>query len=111
MKAEKPADGILMNHDWGRSKSYKVVCNCGSDEHSHDVWVEASDTGVAVTIYTKLKSKWWGVNRWQNIWKLLTQGYIEIEECIMLSDQQALNYAETLKQAVKDVQDFKESRS
>jgi hypothetical protein len=107
IKAQTPAEGILVNHNWGSTKSYKVVCDCGSDEHSHNVWVEASDTGVTVTVYTKLTSKWWSMDRWQKIWQLLIKGHIELEECIMLSDQQAINYAETLKSAVKDVQEFK----
>jgi len=111
MNIQTPAEGILQQHDWGSTKAYKVTCDCGSDDHSHNVWIEASETGVSVTVYTISKSKWWEVNRWQNIWKLLTEGYIEFEECIMLSDQQALNYAGTLKKAIADVKQFKEARS
>jgi hypothetical protein len=38
---------------------------------------------------------------------LLTQGYVECEASLILTQQQALNYAEVLKSAVKDVEEFK----
>ena len=47
------------------------------------------------------------MNRWQHIWKLLTTGYIKYKASIIMSEQQAVNYAETLKSAVKDVKTFK----
>jgi len=107
MKAQTPADGILKKNDWGNSKSYKVSCECGCDDHTHDVWVEADETGVTVTTYTEQKTNWWSMNRWQSIWKLLITGYIKYEASIIMSEQQALNYAETLKSAIKDVKEFK----
>jgi hypothetical protein len=106
MKAQIPAEGVLLQKDYGDAKVYKVACDCGSDEHSHSVWVEADETGVSVTVYTQQKTKWWVLNRWQKIWTLLTKGYIEVESNLIMTEQQALNYAETLKKAVKDVQDF-----
>jgi hypothetical protein len=47
------------------------------------------------------------MNRWQKIWTLLTRGYIEYEGSIIMTQQQAINYAETLKKAVEDVETFK----
>ena len=58
---------------------------------------------------TTQKSKWWSLNRWQTIWILLTKGYVEHEANIIMTEQQALNYAETLKKAIKDVSAFKKS--
>jgi hypothetical protein len=43
------------------------------------------------------------MNRWQKIWCLLTRGYIEYETSIIMSEQQALNYAATLEKAVADL--------
>jgi hypothetical protein len=47
------------------------------------------------------------MNRWQKIWTLLTRGYVEYEASIIMTEQQALNYAETLKLAIKDVEVFR----
>jgi hypothetical protein len=35
-------------------------------------------------------------------------GYVEYEASIIMSEQQALNYAETLKSAIIDVKQFRE---
>lgn len=112
MKAQTPAEGILKRNDWGDTKTYQVVCECGDSDHDHNVWIEADETfSVTVTIYTRSKSKWWELNRWKKIWILLTKGYIEEEASIIMREQQALNYAETLKKAVENVKTFKKSRT
>lgn len=110
MKAQVPAEGIMKTGDWGDSKSYRIACDCGQPEHRHDIWVEADDTGVAVTVYTQVKSKWWSLNRWQKIWTLLTRGYVEYEADLIMSKQEALNYAKTLESAIIDVETFRKQR-
>lgn len=110
MKAQKPAEGIMKTGDWGSAKSYKVVCDCGQPDHDHNVWVEAEDTGVNVNIYVEVKSPHWNVNRLKKIWHLITKGYLQHETTIIMTEQEALNYAETLKTAIQDVKAFKEKR-
>ena len=104
---QTPAQGILKVNEWGSSVMYKVVCECGNDDCTHTVDIEAEDTGVVVTIYTTQRTNFWSMNRWQHIWKLLTKGHVDFNASIHLSEQAALNYSETLKQAVNDVKDFK----
>lgn len=111
MNPEQPAEGILLRKDYGDAKVYKIVCECGDCEHSHELWVEAEDYGVNVTIYTTAKSAWWSMNRWKKIWTLLTKGYIKYEANLIMGKQQSLNYAETLKKAVDDVEQFRKQKS
>lgn len=111
MKSQVPAEGILKRSDWGDAITYQVVCECQDSNHDHTFWVEADDARVTVTTYTTQKSKWWSLNRWQTIWILLTKGYIEYEASIIMSEQQALNYAETLKKATQDVRKFRQAKS
>jgi hypothetical protein len=106
MKSQVPAEGILKRNNWGDAIAYQVACECQDANHDHNVWVEADDHRVTVTTYTTQKSKWWSLNRWQTIWILLTKGYVEYEANIIMTKQQALNYAETLKKAVQDVENF-----
>lgn len=111
MKIQKPAEGILMSRDYGDTKTYIVPCDCCGSDCVHNVWVSADGPGtISVTIYNKLKTKWWKFNRFQLIWTLLTKGYIEYEADILMTEQQALNYAETLKSAIKDVEEFKKAK-
>lgn len=109
MKAQIPAVGILKRSDYGDSKSYQIVCECTDPDHDHNVWVEAEDTGVTVTTYTTQTSKLWELSRWKTIWILLTKGYVEYQASIIMTQQQALNYAETLKSAVNDVTNLRKS--
>jgi hypothetical protein len=107
MKLQTPAEGILKKNDWGDAKTYHVVCDCGSEDHTHDLWIEAEDVGITVTIYATVKSPWWSMNRFKQIWTLLVKGYLEHQTVLTMNEQSALNYAETLKSAIKDVKDFK----
>ena len=110
MKAQIPAEGILKTNDWGDSKVYKVVCNCGQDDHSHNVWVESDYHEVNITVYTTVKTNFWSKTRWHHIWTLLTKGYVDTESSVHLNRQQALNYSETLKSAIDDVKKFNQER-
>ncbi len=107
MKLQTPAEGILKKNDWGDTKMYHVVCDCGSDDHTHNLWVEAEDHGVTVTVYTTVKSPWWSMNRFKQIWQLLSKGYLQHETVLTMNEQTAFNYAETLKSAIKDVKAFR----
>ena len=110
MTPQVPAEGIMKTNDWGDSKVYRVTCNCGASNHDHHVWVEADDHEVSVTIYTTNKTNFWSKTRWYHIWTLLTKGYIDSESTVIMDRQQALNYAETLKSAIEDVNTFRNAR-
>jgi hypothetical protein len=135
MKAETPAEGIMKTSDFGDSKFYKVVCGCGQDDHSIDFEVEAAETGVNVNTFVTVKTDYWSesikkrydidnpylqeldwalkdiwnglITRLKLTWTVWTKGYVKTESIISMTEQQALNYAETLKSAVKDVKDFR----
>jgi hypothetical protein len=138
MKAEKPAEGIMKTGDYSDSKFYKVVCGCGQPDHDIDFEVEAAETGVNVNTYITAKTDFWTetvkkrydidnpylqeldwtlkdivngvVTRLKLTWTIWTKGYVRCETTIAMSEQQALNYAETLKSAIQDVKDFKKPR-
>ena len=109
MKAQTPAQGILKINEWGNSKMYKAVCACGDDACSHTIDIEA-DHEVNVTIYATVRTDFWSANRWRHIWSLLTQGHATFETTIVLDKQTALNYAETIKTAIKDVETFEKAQ-
>ena len=110
MEAQKPAEGILKITEWGESKWYHIRCDCGNDDCSHELNVEADDFGVQVYVYVKNHTKWWEKNRWKQIWSILIKGYAEMQTTIIMNEQTALNYAETMKSAIVDVKQFKEAQ-
>jgi hypothetical protein len=109
-KSQTPAEGILLHRDFGDAKMYTITCECCTTDHNHQVWVEADETGVTVTTFTEQKTRWWDLNRWQIIWRLLTRGYVQYEASIIMTRQQALNYANVLNHAVVDVEVFRQQR-
>jgi hypothetical protein len=111
MRPQAPAQGILKTSEWGDSKWYHIRCDCGNEDCSHTVEVEADDMHVQVHIYSNHHTKWWGKSRWRQIWEILTKGYAEMQTTIVLDEQTAINYAATLTSAVKDVKKFKEDRN
>jgi hypothetical protein len=139
MKTQTPAEGILITHDFGDSKWYKVVCGCGQPDHDVNFEVEADETGVNVNTYVTAKTNYWSetikkrydidsiwlqefdwavkdiingfVTRLKLTWTVWTEGYVKCETVITMTEQQALNYAETLKSAAKDVKEFKEKKN
>ena len=110
MTPQTPAEGILLHKDIGNAKFYTVPCDCCSPDCAHNVCVEADETGVTVTTYTTQKTKWWELNRWKIIWRLLTKGYAEYEASIIMTRQQAFNYAAVLTSASQDVETFRKQR-
>lgn len=138
MKLEIPAEGIMKTSDFGDSKFYKVVCGCGQPDHDIDFEVEADETGVNVNSYITAKSNYWSETTkkrydidsvwmqewdwyWKDIvnglvrrikltWEIWCKGYVRTETTIIMNKQQALNYAETLKSAIKDVEEFEQKR-
>lgn len=110
MTPQIPAEGIMKTNDWGDSKVYRVVCECTDSQHDHNVWVEADDHEVSVTIYATVKSNFWSKTRWYHIWSLLTKGYVDTESTVIMRRQQAFNYANTLLSAVDDVEKFRNNR-
>ncbi len=135
MKPETPAEGILKTNDFGDSKWYHVVCGCGQPDHALTVEVEADEMGVSVNTYATVKTNYWTetfkpnvgtdnvwleefdsfwkglvnglITRLKLTWTVWTKGYVKAETTILMSEQQAINYANTLTSAVRDVKMFR----
>jgi hypothetical protein len=138
MKPQTPAEGILKTNDYGDSKWYQVICGCGQPDHALSVEVEADEMGVSVNTYATVKTDYWtdSVKKrydidnpwlqefdwfWKDLvnglftrlrltWDIWIKGYVRAETTVLMSEQQAINYAATLTSAVKDVKLFRDER-
>jgi hypothetical protein len=110
MSNQLPMEGVYLRKEYGDTITYGVTCECSDNNHDHNVWVEADECGVSVTIYTQQKSKWWEQSRWRTIWTLLTKGYIEVEANIVLTEQQAINYSNILQAASNNTKEYVAAR-
>jgi len=139
MKAEAPALGIMKTKDFGDSVWYNVACECSDSSHDINFNVSVEDDVIAVNTHVESRTDYWSETfdkrydidntwlqefdwAWKDLvngfvarvkltWRLWTKGYIRTESTVMLSEQQALNYAETLKTAIKDLETFKAKRN
>jgi hypothetical protein len=102
LNEQVPSRGVMETDKFDDATVYKVACACGDNAHEHNVWIEIDPDikEVSVTIYTRISNKY---GFWKTIWDLLTRGYIEMETSILMTRQQALNYAGAMKNAVMDL--------
>ena len=107
MKAQVPAEGVMIQKDWGKARSYTVACDCGDHEHNVHMWVEVSPEpdvqDVTLTFYVQTTNNWWDKNRWRQIWEILTKGYTKNEATVILSKQGALNLSTVIRNSVNDL--------
>jgi hypothetical protein len=119
---QKPAEGILLQKDFGNCRFYNIPCDCGNPEHNITLEIEADETGISVRHYVKVKTDWWTMPtsyRWLNdfihrcklTWNVWINGYLEYEATTIMSEQQAFNYACTITQAIREVESAKKSQN
>ena len=125
MEYQRPAKGIMSDADLGDTKFYTVSCTCGNPDDQIRLEVEADDV-ISVHVWTTVKTPWWQrswdsdskfagyvnglTHRLKMTWNLWVRGYLENESWTILSEQQAYNLAETLKEAINDVREQKERK-
>lgn len=129
-----PADGIMKTHDFPDAKYYRVDCSCGNPDDEIAFSVENDDGEIVVLTYITQKTDWWAdpanqnksynynnefvfqlnyiVRGWMNglihrikwTWRLWIDGYLKYSSTTIMTEQQALNYAEALRSAISDLQ-------
>ena len=137
LEPQIPAVGITQTHAWGKSKMYAIRCECGNTDDEIEFIVEADKYNVTVTTWTTQKTVYWDRpidlqiaykiensflssatyevlsflngfhHRLKMSWNLWFNGYLKYQQSTIMSTQQALNYAEALKSAVEDCQEFR----
>jgi hypothetical protein len=110
MKPQTPAQGIMLNRNWGRARAYTIACECGATDHFAQMWIEVGDESdqelenVTVTFYVETSSPWYRLGRWRQIWDMLVHGYVKQESTLILSEQAALNLSTVIKNSVAEMQ-------
>jgi hypothetical protein len=111
MKAQIPAQGLMLQGDYGKSKNFKVECDCGSEDHAAYMWIEVAEDkevpDVEVSFYVRTWTPLWegGVmSRIKAAYEIIFKGVHKQEHHMLLSKQSALNFAETIKKTVKEME-------
>jgi hypothetical protein len=133
---QMPAEGILVHRDFGDSKFYAILCECGNESDTITMEVEADESNVSINLWTKVKTDWWNkawrerydienpilqkvhwsvVDLLNGVWhriklthSIWVKGYYEMESWTVLTRQQAINLSNVLVTATDDVVKFRE---
>jgi hypothetical protein len=105
--AQTPAEGIMLQKEFTNAVSYTIACDCGDPAHNVNMWIESKadlDTDdVTLTFYVTTTNKWWSVNRWKQIWQLITAGHVKQESTLILSKQAALNLSTIIRNSTLEL--------
>jgi len=114
MKAQKPAQGIMLQSDFGNSKNFKVECDCSSDDHSVYMWIEVQRDADVPDVEVSFYVTTWTREFWRNwparlraVYDILVKGVHKQEHHMILNKQAALNFADAIKRTVKEMEEKK----
>jgi hypothetical protein len=79
---------------------------------------QLQELNLKIYVMIFLEKQWYAIARWINgiynrariTWHVWVKGYATYESTTLLNQQQALNYAETLRQAIEDVDKIRSDR-
>jgi len=138
LKPQEPAEGISKTAQYPGYESYQVPCICGNPDDTIEFTVDNDDCEVTVSTYTLQRTPWWEdpfkrhrsfsidnellyqinyyvrgflnalSHRLKITWNVWIRGHVEYSQTTIMKPQQALNYSETLRQAVLRVQAYQE---
>ena len=110
MRAQRPAEGISVERDFGDARVFNVECDCTNDDHAVKMWIEVQRDrdipDVEVSFYvTTWTAKFWGgwPQRLRAVWDILVHGVHKQEHHMLLNKQSAVNFANAIVETVKDL--------
>jgi hypothetical protein len=113
MKTQTPAHGIMQTGEYLESKSFRISCNCHSTDHDADMWIEVNRdvddprlADVEVSFYVKTWTPVWKGcrQRLTSVYEILFKGVHCQEHHMILDKQSAINFADAIKNTVKELE-------
>jgi len=110
MKAQQPAEGISLTGDYGKSKAFKVECDCGSDDHAVHMWIEldrdADIPDIEVSFYVDTWTPTWSSwrERLTAVYNILFKGVHKQQHHMLLNKQSAMNFAHAILNNIKEME-------
>lgn len=110
MKAQTPAQGISIDHDWGDAKVFNIECDCSDSDHAVKMWIEVQrdrdvpDVEIGFYVTTRTAKFWQGwPQRLRAVKDILMHGIYQQEHHMLLNRQAALNFASAIQNTVADL--------
>ena len=108
-KKSAPALGIMTTANYPDARAFRVACDCHSNEHDVDVWIEVepdSETrDITVTFYRELDTPWWesGFNRFTEAWQILRHGRSRFSGSLIIQAETAHHLCDAIQSSVQQL--------
>lgn len=112
---------ICLTNEFPDADFYKVICDCGSDDHNQTLELNVEDGTIYLHLYQKAFTKhvWCPTERFEFIedwktrfrtaWIILTQGYAEYEtEFIFQNEEGIEDYINAMKNSLEKMKKQRE---
>jgi hypothetical protein len=105
LNSNLPARGIMTTAVYPDARSFRVACDCHSNEHDVDVWIEVEpDTetrDITVTFYRELDTPWWGpgFNRFREAWRILRHGRSRFSGALIVREETAQTLCDAIQRS------------
>ena len=102
-----PALGIMTTAVYDNARAFRVACDCHSNEHDVDVWIEvepdAETRDITVTFYRDLDTPWWesGFNRFREAWNILRHGRSRFSGSLIIRTETAQHLCDAIQSSIQ----------
>jgi len=130
LEPQEPAEGISLVKKYDTWRWYRIPCECGCDEKiDFSVEIEDPEYGaITAHVSSEVSTPYWRrtfdityqepwlvyvlkdkanglINRFKICWEAITKGQVKMESYVLMSEQQAINLANTLTKAVDEMRE------
>jgi hypothetical protein len=110
-----PVKNIMRTGEYQDAHAYRVACDCHSNTHDLDVWIEVAPESdcddITVTFYKDIYVPFWklGYNRLQEAWRVLFTGYATRQGDFVMDRATARQLCATIERSLQDLEQKKSS--
>lgn len=105
-----PVKNIMRTGDYGDAHAFRVACDCHSNQHDLDVWIEINpDTDcsdITLTFYKDIYVPFWksGYNRVLEAWRVLFTGHATRQGDFIMDKATARQLCATIERSIQDLE-------
>ena len=105
-----PTRGIMTTGVYDSARTFRVACDCHSNEHDVDVWIEVEpDTetrDITVTFYRELDTPFWesGFNRFREAWRILVHGRSRFSGALIVRAETAQTLCDAIRSSIESLE-------
>ena len=112
MEKQTPAQGIMQTGDYAETKMFRLECNCHFVDHDVQVFISSEYGYIAMEVFSKVSLYSQGFfKRLKMLIKFLWSGHAEMDHTLLMNKQQALNFAEVIKDTIVKLEKFEKTEN